>query len=81
MLAPRTAIQQTRQGPMLMMRRGAVFCRPRFFVDGYDNGNIPVEEEALIMGLAKRIEIYTANFTPPKFNDFDGCGVVVIWTK
>lgn len=81
MLAPRTMAQQTRQGPMLMVRRGAGFCRPRFFIDGYDNGNIPAEEEGSLMARAKRVEIYTANFAPPQFNDFDGCGAVVVWTK
>ena len=80
-LAPRTATQQTRQGPMLMIRRGSGFCRPRFYVDGYDNGNISAEEEGSLMARAKRVEIYTANFAPPQFNDFDGCGAVVVWTK
>jgi len=80
-LMPRTIAQQTRQGPMLMIRRGAGFCRPRFFVDGYDNGNISAEEEGSLMSRAKRIEVYTANSAPPQFNDFDGCGAAVIWTK
>ncbi len=80
-LAPRTIAQQTRQGPMLMLRRGGGFCRPRFFIDGYDNGNISAEEEGSLMSRAKRVEIYTANAAPPQFNDFDGCGAVVVWTK
>ena len=80
-LAPRTIAQQTRAGPMLMVRRGAGYCRPRFFIDGYDNGNISAEEEGSLMARAKRVEIYAANFAPPQFNDFDGCGAVVVWTK
>lgn len=80
-LLPRTAAQQSRYGPMLMIRRGSGFCRPRFFVDGYDNGNISAEEEGSLMSRAKRIEVYTANTAPPQFNDFDGCGAVVVWTK
>lgn len=80
-MVPRTAVQQTRQGPMMMIRRGAGFCRPRFFVDGYDNRDISPEEEGSIMARAKRIEVYTANAAPPQFNDFDGCGAVVIWTR
>lgn len=80
-MVPRTAVQQTRQGPMLMIRRGAGFCRPRFFVDGYDNRDLSPEEEGSIMARAKRIEVYTANAAPPQFNDFDGCGAVVIWTR
>ena len=81
MLAPRSIAQQSRQGPMLMLRRGAGYCRPRFFIDGYDNGNLSAEEEGSLMARAKRVEIYTANFAPPQFNDFDGCGAVVVWTK
>jgi hypothetical protein len=80
-MAPRTAVQQTRQGPMLMMRRGSEFCRPRFFIDGYDFRNIDVDEEANFFRIAKRVEIYTANDSPPQFNDFNGCGSVVIWTS
>jgi len=80
-MIPRTAVQQTSQGPMLMLRRGMGFCRPRWFVDGLDNGNIDAIEERSLMERAKRIEVYTANMAPPQFNDFDGCGVVVIWTR
>lgn len=80
-LAPRTTIQQTRQGPMILLRRGSGFCRPRFFIDGYDNGDISADEESGVMNRAKRVEIYTANDAPPQFNDFDGCGAVVIWTR
>ncbi len=80
-MAPRTAIQQTSRGPMLMMRRGSEFCRPRFFIDGSDFRNIEVEEENQFFRIAKRVEIYTANDAPPQFNDFNGCGTVVIWTN
>ncbi len=80
-MAPRTAVQQTRQGPMLMMRRGSEFCRPRFFIDGYDFRNIDADEEAQFFLIAKRVEMYTANDAPAQFNDFSGCGSVVIWTK
>lgn len=80
-MIPRTAIQQTRQGPMIQLRRGSGFCRPRFFIDGYDNGNISAEEEGSLMARAKRVEVYTASNAPPQFNDFDGCGVIVVWTR
>ena len=80
-MVPRTAVQQSRQGPMLMIRRGFGFCRPRFYIDGYDNGDLSAEEEGSVMSRAKRIEVYTANAAPPQFNDFDGCGAVVIWTR
>ena len=68
-------------GPMMMMRRGSEFCRPRFFIDGYDNRNIDVDEEANYLRQAKRVEIYTANDAPAQFNDFNGCGSIVIWTR
>jgi hypothetical protein len=80
-MVPRAYVQQTRQGPMLLLRRGSEMCRPRFFVDGYDNGDLSASEEGSLMAQAKRIEIYTANDTPPQFNDFDGCGAVVVWTR
>jgi hypothetical protein len=80
-MIPRTAVQQSRQGPMILLRRGSGFCRPRFFIDGYDNGNISAEEEGSLMSRAKRVEVYTASNAPPQFNDFDGCGVIVVWTR
>lgn len=77
---PRIAVQQTKSGPMMMMRRGSEFCRPRFFIDGYDFRDITVDEENSFLRAAKRVEMYTANNAPPQFNDFNGCGSVVIWT-
>jgi len=80
-MAPRIAVQQTRSGPMMMMRRGSEFCRPRFYIDGYDNRNIDADEENNYLRIAKRVEIYTANDAPGQFADFNGCGSVVIWTR
>lgn len=80
-MVPRIAVQQSRMGPMMMMRRGSEFCRPRFFIDGYDNRNIDADEENNYLRIAKRVEIYTANDAPGQFNDFNGCGSVVIWTR
>ncbi len=80
-MAPRTRAQPTREGPMLLIRRGNGFCRPRFFLDGYDQGSVTASEEASFMALAKRIEVYDANMAPARYADFDGCGAVVIWTK
>lgn len=68
--------------PVFLIRRGIQFCSPRFFVDGYDWGKstegIDVDG---ILGRAKRVEAYKAGFAPPRFNDFDGCGSVVVWTR
>lgn len=77
---PRIAVQQTRNGPMMMMRRGSEFCRPRFFIDGYDFRDITADEENSFLRVAKRVEMYTANNAPQQFNDFNGCGSIVIWT-
>jgi len=80
-MIPRTNIRQTRQGPMLYLRRGSEWCRPRFFLEGYDNGDLSAEEENSAMARAKRVEVYTASNSPPQFNDFNGCGAVVIWSR
>lgn len=84
-LAPRARAE----GRMLVLPRVSVgggqisvTCRPRFFVDGFDNGYaIDVDEEEQMFRRAKRIEIYQAHETPPRYNDFNGCGVVLIWTR
>jgi hypothetical protein len=80
-LIPRTTIRQTRNGPMLMLRRGSEFCNPRFYVDGYDNADLSAEEQGWLFNRAKRVEVYTANMAPAQYNDFDGCGAVVVWTR
>lgn len=57
---------------------GAGYCRPRVFVDGNDEGTA---QGWFYLQYAKRIEVYRAAFAPARFNDFDGCGAVVIWTR
>jgi hypothetical protein len=56
-------------------------CSPRWFVDGVDFGKLPGDEQRSLLIRAVRIEIYRASLAPPQFNDFDGCGVVVVWTR
>lgn len=56
-------------------------CFPRWFVDGVDFGVISAEEEELYIRQAKRIEAYKAGLAPAQYNDFDGCGVMLIWTR
>lgn len=84
-VASQSMIARTEAGSrgrrQLMLWRGAGPCRPRFYVDGIDNGKIDIEDEELLLQRAKRIEIYRAAFAPPEFNDFDGCGSIVIWTR
>ncbi len=82
-MVPRTMARGGRL-PVLMLRRGSGFCSPRFFHDGYDVGTLTgpfTPDQVDLLKRAKRIEIYTANMAPPQYNDFDGCGVVVVWTR
>lgn len=68
----------------LKLRRGPGFCSPRFFENGNDMGTLTGAETVAqvdLLSRAKRIEIYTANMAPPRYNDFDGCGAVVVWTR
>lgn len=71
--------------PMLKLRRGFAHCSPRFFEDGLDVGRLDqvetVQRQWDLIERAKRVEVYTANQAPPRFNDNDGCGVVVVWTR
>jgi hypothetical protein len=68
--------------PRTQLRRGTNPCSPRFFMDGVDFG-VPRDgiEEADLLRLAKRVEIHEASFMPARYTDFNGCGVVLIWTK
>ena len=56
-------------------------CFPRWFVDGTDFGVPQAEEEEMWLRQAKRVEVYKAGLAPPQYNDFDGCGVILIWTR
>ena len=68
--------------PRTRLRRGSDTCPPRFYLDGVDWG-IPRDgvEEQVIMNEAKRIEVYEAAFMPAQYTDFNGCGVVLVWTR
>ena len=56
-------------------------CMPRWFQDGFEVRNPDQQEEEQMLQRAKRIEVYTAAEAPARYNDFDGCGVVLIWTR
>jgi hypothetical protein len=56
-------------------------CFPRWFVDGTDFGLPEADEEEMWLRQAKRVEVYKAGLAPPQYNDFDGCGVILIWTR
>lgn len=58
-----------------------VYCVPRLFLDGQDQGRLEIGQLDQYVQLATRIEVYRANYAPPEFTDFDGCGAVVIWTR
>jgi hypothetical protein len=68
--------------PRTRLRRGSDTCPPRFFLDGVDWG-IPRDgvEEMVILTDAKRVEVYEAAFMPAQYTDFNGCGVVLVWTR
>ncbi|MBX3133696.1 MAG: hypothetical protein KF689_09965 [Gemmatimonadaceae bacterium] len=72
-------------GTAVKIRGSMGICDPRVFEDGADLGQMidATERQELLRLLerAKRIEIYAASFAPPRFNDFDGCGSLVIWTR
>jgi hypothetical protein len=73
-------------GRTLRLRAGGFgFCRPRFFEDGIDVGRLDLKEQEAdqisLLERAKRVEVYTAAAAPPRFNDNDGCGAIVVWTR
>ncbi|MBX3131977.1 MAG: carboxypeptidase regulatory-like domain-containing protein [Gemmatimonadaceae bacterium] len=83
---PRALILNPLGGPRTFVFRrpglgGENICVPRLFVDGQDQGPLDVGQLEELLDRAKRIEVYRANFAPPEFTDFAGCGAVVVWTK
>lgn len=87
MRVPRSELILGRLGGMDMfaLRRitimGPGVCIPRWYVDGYLQLGVTPTEQAFMLADAKRVEVYDAQFAPPKYIDFDGCGAVVIWTR
>lgn len=76
-------LRPTRRG-MLQLQQGSGACWPRWYVDGSDWGTEPddlIEPPATLLWRAKSIEVYSAAMAPPKFTDFDGCGVIIVWTR
>lgn len=68
----------------LKLRNAYGYCSPRFFIDGVDSGRLDRElarDQVELLRRAKRIEIYSAAQAPPRFNDNDGCGAIVVWTR
>lgn len=61
--------------------QGMTLCFPRWFIDGSDFGVPTADEEERFLREAKRVEAYKASLAPPQYNDFDGCGVILIWTR
>jgi len=86
-MVPRLGTTSSRIGTrrMLQLRRGMGFCSPRFFEDGLDVGKLDlselIQQQFDLIERAKRIEIYSASQAPPRFNDNDGCGAIVVWTR
>ena len=87
-MIPRAQVIGTGVARRIVFRRVTItggrlnqFCEPRFFVDGVDVRGLDPDEQALYLRNAKRVEAYEASFAPARYNDFDGCGVVLIWTR
>ncbi len=55
-------------------------CFPRWFIDGVDFGIPFATEEENLLKQAKRIEAYRAMEMQGRYIDFNGCGVILIWT-
>lgn len=80
-MVPRTRAVGKGRYTVLKIRSGFGFCDPRWFENGYDMGRLDAIDQDNFLQRAKRVEIYTAAEAPPKFNDNDGCGAVVVWTR
>ena len=64
--------------------KGALGCRPLFWVDGLTYPNLTTWELDNIVDLhrVKGIEIYDEANVPPQFQaPMSGCGSIVIWTR
>lgn len=86
-IVPSISVDGDPRSPRVRIRgsSGFGFCDPRIFEDGQDRGKMEDVHErrelVLLFERAKRLEIYSAALSPPKFNDNDGCGAIVIWTR
>lgn len=56
-------------------------CYPRWFIDGVDYGQPEAFEEQMWLAQAVRVEVYKATEAPSRYTDFNGCGVILIWTR
>jgi hypothetical protein len=80
-LASSVRVQRRGRNEFLMLSRAGDVCAPIVFVDGNSVGrSTGVPELPQILNEAKRIEFYRAALAPSGFQDFEGCGVVLIWT-
>jgi len=80
-------------GEVVLVRRGVGECFPRVYVDGVFMGvqgtnpgagrppQIAPDFMGQLLREAKRIEVYPATYAPAEYSDFDGCGVVLLWTR
>lgn len=56
-------------------------CCPRWFVDGVDYAQPQAVEGRIWSRQAVRVEAYKATEAPARYNDFNGCGVILIRTR
>jgi hypothetical protein len=71
--------------PRVQIRGSSGICDPRIFEDGVDLGTMITPSDrvelARLIERAARVEIYRASSAPARFNDFNGCGSILIWTQ
>lgn len=91
MASPSVRGSSGRDGDVFRLRRGVDECFPIVFVNGVNAGRqgpapgsrvpggMPANEMTGLLQRAKRIEFYLAQYAPPEFADFEGCGAMVIW--
>ncbi|MCE9601818.1 MAG: hypothetical protein K8S21_06330 [Gemmatimonadetes bacterium] len=69
---------------LIKLAYGTGGCLPRWYVDGNDEGTETDNGAGwaqTTLNMAKAIEVYSAAEAPPRYNDFDGCGAIVVWTR
>lgn len=74
-------------GQGVYMRASATFnatkglCLPTVFVDGARAPRAPVDQMAVVADM-RAVEIYArGESAPPQYQNSDGCGAIVIWTR
>ncbi len=77
---PNLLVQTNGPQPGLRVRRGAVTCEPRLWLDGFRTDMTVVA--SLTASEIAAVEVFPRNVgVPMRFAAWDDCGTVLIWTK